>query len=540
MPKPAPQYHRCRRNDRRRRRRGASAAAPCAAAGPRAGIVDDETNSGHDPRPAARASPARRQPDVLPPLQLLIDGQWLAQTSAGTLPVLNPADGSTLGQLPVAGDAELAAALAAAERGFARWSRTLPLERFRIITAATRLIRERAAAIARTLTLEQGKPLAEAQREVTLSADIIDFLAEEAKRLASRGVPPRLPNVLSQTVQRVPVGPVAAFTAWNFPANLPARKLGGALAAGCSAIIKPDEQVPGTCIEFARAFQDAGLPPGVLNLVAGEPARISSTLIASPVIAKVSFTGSVAVGRLLGEQAARHLKRYTAELGGHAPVIVCADADGAALAPLAVQAKFRNAGQVCASPIRFLVHRSQYAAFRDAFVAGAAALRVGPGLDQGSQLGPLINARRVAQMQHYVDDALAHGGALLCGGARLDRPGFFYAPTVIEHAGADARVQAEEPFGPIALLDVFDELDDAIARANALPYGLAAYGFTRDLRSAHRLGQELQAGMVGINHFGVSQPETPFGGVKDSGLGHESGLEGLLGYTELKFVTIAG
>ncbi len=474
-----------------------------------------------------------------PAIQLLIDSQWIARTGSGTLPIENPADGSVLGELPVAGETELRAALEAAQRGFKIWSRTLPIERFRIISKATHLIRERAPAIARILTMEQGKPLAEALREVQLSADIIEFLAEESKRLASRGVPPRLPNVLSQTVVRIPVGPVAAFTPWNFPANLPARKLGGALSAGCSVIIKPDEAVPATCMELVRAFQDAGLPAGVLNMLLGRPAEISSTLIASPVIAKISFTGSVPVGKLLGEQAARHMKRYTAELGGHAPVIVCADADGAAVARLAVPAKFRNAGQVCASPIRFLVHRSQYAAFRDAFVAGANALKIGPGLEEGTQFGPLIAQRRVDEMQRFVDDAVEQGGALLCGGKRLPRPGYFYTPTVIENAPMTARVQTQEPFGPIALLDVFDDLDAAIERANALPYALAAYGFTHDLNLAHRLSQSLEAGMVGINHFGVSQPETPFGGLKESGLGQESGLEGLLGYTELKLVSIA-
>jgi succinate-semialdehyde dehydrogenase/glutarate-semialdehyde dehydrogenase len=474
-----------------------------------------------------------------PVIKLFIDGQWIARTASGTQAVLNPADGSLLGELPVAGEAELQAVQRAAARGFKVWSRTLPIERFRVITKATQLIRERAPAIARILTLEQGKPLAEALREVMLSADITDFLAEEGKRLASRSVPPRLANVLSQTVMRVPLGPVAAFTPWNFPANLPSRKLGGALSAGCSVIIKPDEQVPGTCMELVRAFDDAGLPAGVLNMVLGHPAEISAALIASPAIAKISFTGSVPVGKMLGEQAARHMKRYTAELGGHAPVIVCADADGAAVAKLALPAKFRNAGQVCASPIRFLVHRSQYATFRDAFVEGANALKVGAGLDEGTQFGPLIHERRINEMQRFVDDALAQGATLACGGRRLDRPGCFYAPTVLENAPLTARVQNEEPFGPIALLDVFDHLDTAIERANALPYGLAAYAFTRDLAVAHRLSQELEAGMVGINHFGVSQPETPFGGLKESGLGQESGLEGLLGYTEVKLVSIA-
>ena len=474
-----------------------------------------------------------------PTLQLLIDGRWIGRTDAGSIEVTNPADASVLGALPVAGPAEVEAAAAAAARAFPGWARTPPLERFRVITKATALLRERAAPMARTLTLEQGKPLAEALREVQLSADIVDFLAEEAKRLSARGVPPRLPNVLAQTVQRVPVGPVAAFTPWNFPANLPARKLGGALAAGCSVVIKPSEETPATCLEIARAFTDAGLPPGVLNVVAGDPAAISDALIAHPGIAKVSFTGSTAVGRLLGEKAARHLKRYTSELGGHAPVIVCADADALAVAKLSATAKYRGAGQVCASPIRFLVQRSVYPAFRDAFVAATRALRVGGGLEEGVQVGPLIAERRVREMQAFVDDALDQGATLLCGGERLDRPGFFYAPTALEGAPATCRVQREEPFGPIALLDAFDDLDEAIARANALPYGLAAYGFTRDLATAHRLGQELQAGMVGINHFGISQPETPFGGLKQSGMGSESGLEGLLAYTDVKLVSVA-
>ena len=497
-------------------------------------LVDNETNRAQAvglPRPM-RAMP-------YPKLELLIDGRWIERTAAGVLDVLNPADAGLLGRLPLAGPAEVQAAADAAQRAFAPWSRTLPLERFRIIGRATALLRERASEIARVLTLEQGKPLAEALREVTLSADIIDFLAEEAKRLATRGMPPRAPNVLAQTVQRVPVGPVAAFTPWNFPANLPARKLGGALAAGCSVVIKPAEETPATCLAIARAFMDAGLPAGVLNVVAGDPASISEALIAHPAIAKVSFTGSTAVGRLLGEKAARHLKRYTAELGGHAPVVVCADADPIAVAKLAATAKFRGAGQVCASPIRFLVQRAIFAPFRDAFVAATRALKVGNGLEEGVQVGPLIAERRVQAMQSLVDDAIRQGARLLAGGRRLDGPGFFYAPTVLEGASAGCRVQREEPFGPLALLDAFDDLDAAIARANALPEGLAAYAFTRDLALAHRLGVELQAGMVGINHFGVSQPELPFGGLKESGMGSESGLEGLLAYTDVKLVSVA-
>lgn len=474
-----------------------------------------------------------------PQLKLYIDGEWITQTGSGTLPVDNPATSDCLGELPIAGASELAAALEAAERGFQLWRSTLAVERFRIISEATRLLRQRAPQIARWVTLEQGKPLKEALREVLLSADIVDFLAEEGKRVYGRTVPPRLPNVLSQTVLRQPVGPVAAFTPWNFPVNLPCRKLGGALAAGCSVILKPAEETPAGALAIVEAFHDAGLPRGVLNLVCGEPAKISATLLSAPQIRKASFTGSVAVGKQLGELAARGMKRYTAELGGHAPVIVCADVDIEAVAQLSVIAKFRNAGQVCASPIRFYIHESRYEAFRKHFVAQAMALRVGNGLDESSQMGPLIHARRIVQMQHFVDDALTQGGKLLCGGQPLPGSGHFFAPTVLENVPMTAEVQQCEPFGPIALLQPFADLDQVLARANALPVGLSAYGFTRDLATAHRLGAELEAGMVGINHFSVSQPEIPFGGWKDSGIGQESGSEGLLSYTELKLVSVA-
>jgi len=474
-----------------------------------------------------------------PQLRLYIDGHWVAHTLSGELPVENPADGSILGRLPLAGPTELNTALDAAAAGFKRWRRMLALERFQLITAATRLLRERAKRIAHVLTLEQGKPLAESLREVMLSADIIDFLAEEGKRLYGRTVPPRLPNVLSQTVMRQPVGPVAAFTPWNFPVNLPARKIGGALAAGCSVIIKPAEETPATCMLMVEAFHDAGLPPGVLNMVCGNPPEISETLLASDLIRKLSFTGSVSVGKALGELAARGMKRYTAELGGHAPVIVCPDAHVEAAVKLGVAAKFRNAGQICAAPIRFYIHESRYEEFRDGFVAQARALKLGSGLNEGVNMGPLIHQRRVQEMQLFVEDALIQGGRLCCGGERIDGRGYFYAPTVLERVPPQARAQRIEPFGPIALLEPYEHIDDAIARANALPLGLGAYAFTHDLGLAHRLGEELEAGMVGINHFAVSQPETPFGGWKESGIGQESSIEGLLGYTDVKLLSIA-
>lgn len=337
---------------------------------------------------------------------------------------------------------------------------------------------------------------------------------------------------------RQPVGPVAAFTAWNFPVNLPARKVGSALAAGCSVIVKPAEETPGSCMAMVRCFLDAGVPPDALNLVCGDPAQVSSFLIAHEAIKKVSFTGSVAVGKLLGEMCARGVKRFTPELGGHAPVIVCEDADFDFSLKNSVTAKYRNAGQVCASPIRFYVHRKHYEAWSAGFAKAASALRLGPGVDAQTQMGPLSHVRRVADMQQLVADALDHGARLLCGGKRLDRPGYFFEPTAFADVPAACRLARTEPFGPIATLEPFDELDDAIAKANASPYGLGAYAFTRDLATAHRLGEEIEAGMVGINTFGVSQPEMPFGGWKESGHGQEMGAEGLLGYTELKTVLV--
>ena len=472
-----------------------------------------------------------------PTLALYIDGNWLASASGGSRAVINPADESVLALLPLAGAVELEQAVAAAQRGFAFWKSTTASERHATLTRATRLLRERVDGIARTMTLEQGKPLAESRREVLLSADIIDFLAEEGKRSYGRVVPPRSSAVLAQVVSQVPVGPAALFTPWNFPMNLPARKIGAALAAGCSAVFKPAEETPGTAIELVRAFHDAGLPAGVLNLVCGEPAQVSSTLIAHEAIRKVSFTGSIPVGKHLGELCARGVKRYTAELGGHAPVLVLPDADAVQAARLSVSAKFRNAGQVCASPTRFLVHASLFETFLATLRDGAQRLRVGNPLQPGIDMGPLAHARRVGEMQALVDDALACGATLVCGGKRLPGPGYFFAPTLLAHVPPAARIMRQEPFGPIAVVNAWTELDDVLAQANGLPYGLAAYLFTRDLTLAHTVAQRIEAGMVGVNHFGVSQPETPFGGVKESGYGSESGAEGLAAFQDTKLTS---
>jgi succinate-semialdehyde dehydrogenase/glutarate-semialdehyde dehydrogenase len=375
-----------------------------------------------------------------PTLSLYIDGAWAAGGGSHRS-VVDPATENQIGELPLAASADLDRALAAAERGSVVWRATPAIERFRIMRRAADLMRERAKAIGEILTLEQGKPLAEAVREVSLSGDIIEFLAEEGKRAYGRIVPARTADILAQNVMKVPVGPVAAFTPWNFPANQPSRKLGGALAAGCSVILKPAEETPGTAVEIVRCFEEAGLPKGVLNLVFGAPPEVSRHLISSPVIRKVAFTGSTAVGRELGALAGRYIKRYTPELGGHAPVIVLADADIDRAVRLSVAAKFRNAGQICTAPTRFLVEAPVMARFAEGFVAAAKALKLGHGLDATTQMGPLAHERRVAHMESHVSDAEAKGARLLLGGRRTANKGYFYEANVISDAPLDARVQ---------------------------------------------------------------------------------------------------
>jgi succinate-semialdehyde dehydrogenase/glutarate-semialdehyde dehydrogenase len=475
-------------------------------------------------------------------LALHVAGHWHAVASGGDRVVVNPADGSELGLLPLAGVLDLEAAAESAQKGFLLWKAVRPHDRYVILRRAAELLRQRSERIATVLTLEQGKLLSEANREVMLAADIIDFQAEEGKRLEGRTVPARVAGVLSHTVIRQPVGPVLAFTPWNFPVGLPARKLASALAAGCSVVLKPAEQTPGSCMLLVRCFLDAGVPGDAINMVCGEPAQVSGFLIERPEIAKVSVTGSVAVGKLLGEQTARHMKRFTGEFGGHAPVIVCEDMFESAAMDFvfknAFVSKYRNAGQICASPVRFYLPRARLQAFAERFSDAASALRLGAGMEATSQMGPLTHAGRIEDMEHFVNDAIRHGAQLMTGGRRLDRKGNFFEPTVITHVPPSARLMRQEPFGPIAVIQPYDTLEDAITQANALPYALGAYAFTRDLHTVHRLGEAIEAGMVGINHFGVSQPELPFGGHKQSGIGHEQGAEGLLRYTEVKTITV--
>ena len=469
-------------------------------------------------------------------LSLYINGRFHGVEGRETEPVENPATGETLGLLPHATHADLDEAVEAAATAFASWKTASGFERSGLLRQAASLIRQRSNAIAETLTLEQGKTLGEALGEVLVAADIFDWHAEEARRLYGRIIPGRLPNV-RQMVLHEPVGPCALFTPWNFPALTPARKLAAALAAGCTAVLKPSEETPGTAVAIVRALHDAGVPPGVVNLVFGHPDTISRRLIARREIRKISFTGSTLVGKHLLHLAADGLKRTTMELGGNAPVIICEDADLELAVSECVKFKYRNAGQVCIAPSRFLVHESIAAPFAEAFAQRSAALRLGNGLDAASHMGPLANARRLDQIEEMVENARASGGTITTGGRRLHNAGHFFEPTVITGAALDSMVFTREIFGPVAPVTSFSSLDEGLTLANSVSAGLAAYGFTRGRDNANRLIAEIEAGMVGINGFAVSTPETPFGGIKESGHGQEGGSEGVQAYLNVKFVS---
>jgi len=469
-------------------------------------------------------------------LFLLIDGQWLTAEGRDSSPVINPATGEVIGHVPHANQADLDRALASSQRGFEVWRKTSAYERAKVLRKASALLRERSETIATKLTLEQGKPLFEARYELASSADYFEWFAEEGRRVYGRVIPSRN-SAVQQLVKKEPIGPVAAFAPWNFPAITPSRKIGAALAAGCSIIIKPGEECPATALEIARALQDAGLPAGVLNVVFGEPAVISKYLIESPVTRKVSFTGSVPVGRHLSSLAGLALKPITLELGGHAPVIVCEDADIGATAKIVAAGKFRGTGQICLSPTRILVQEKVFDEFLEKFVAATHALKVGNGLEPDTQVGPLSNERRMRAITSLVADAVAKGARVMTGGAREPGKGLFWSPTILASVPADAEVMHEEPFGPLAVVLPFATLDEAIAEANRLPYGLAAYGFTESARAAVRLGNELEAGMIGINHTQMIVCELPFGGIKDSGQGSEGGAEGIQHYLTTKFIS---
>jgi len=470
---------------------------------------------------------------------LHIDGQWRPATGGRTIPVLNPATEEQIGTVPHASEADLDEALEAAKRGFATWKKVSAFDRSKLMRKAAELLRSRADSIARLMTLEQGKPLPEAKMEVMAGADVIDWFAEEARRAYGRVIPARAEGVY-QLVIKEPVGPVAAFTPWNFPINQVVRKLSAALATGCSIIVKAPEETPASPAELIRCFLDAGLPNGVVGLVYGVPAEISSYLIPHPVIQKVTFTGSTPVGKHLAAMAGQYMKRATMELGGHAPAIVFDDADVDLASKTLAGSKFRNAGQVCVSPTRFLVQEKVFDQFVDKFVAHAKAVRVGNGLEEGVQMGPLANDRRIPAMEALVADARQKGAEIRTGGNRIGNKGYFYEPTVITGVTREMRAMNEEPFGPMALMMPFRDFDEVVEEANRLPYGLGAYAFTRSAKTANAIASKVESGMMTINHLGLALPEVPFGGIKDSGYGSEGGSEAIEAYLITKFVSQAG
>jgi succinate-semialdehyde dehydrogenase/glutarate-semialdehyde dehydrogenase len=467
---------------------------------------------------------------------LYINGRFISAEGRKTQPVTNPATGAVLGQLPHATTEDLDQALAAAQAAFEQWRRTSPLERSAILRKAGDLLRQRMSEIGRNISLDQGKPLAEAIAETDKSAEHADWHAEEGRRIYGRVIPPRQPDV-RQLVQREPVGVCVAFSPWNFPIGQASRKVFAALGSGCTLIMKGPEDSPSGVIALVRALHDAGLPAGCLNLVWGVPAEISGYLIRSPIVRKVSFTGSTAVGKQVAALAASQMKRMTMELGGHAPVLVFEDADLDRAADILARFKMRNAGQVCISPSRFYVQRKAYDRFVARFVEVTRSLKVGDGLDDGVDMGSLVHERRVAAMESFMQDVSQRRGEVLTGGCRIGAKGSFFAPTVVAGLQADARLMHEEPFGPIAPVAPFDTFEDGIRLANSLPYGLSSYVFTQSLTTATRASNALEAGMVNINHYGSGMAEMPFGGVKDSGIGSEGGTETYDGYLVTKFIT---
>ncbi|MFN4164651.1 MAG: NAD-dependent succinate-semialdehyde dehydrogenase [Ferrovibrio sp.] len=476
---------------------------------------------------------------MYPEVSLYIDGAWTKGAGGKTIPVLNPATGEEIGKVAHAEKADLDRALAAADKGFKAWKKVSPYDRYKVLRKAADIIRGRADEIGKIMSMEQGKPFIEAKGETLLAGDIMDWFAEEARRTYGRIVPPRAEGVY-QLVVKEPVGPVAAFTPWNFPINQAVRKCSAALAAGCSIILKGPEETPASCAALVQAYVDAGVPAGAIQLVYGVPSEISEYLIPHPVIRKITFTGSTPVGKHLSMLAGQHMKRITMELGGHAPAIVFDDADVDTAVKVLSANKFRNAGQVCVSPTRFLVHESVYGKFVEGFTAFAKSLKVGDGLDKDTRMGPLANDRRVQAMEMFVADAVSKGAKVETGGKRIGNKGNFFEPTVLTGINTDMRIMNEEPFGPLAPIMPFSSFDAVVEEANRLPFGLAAYAYTKSAKTAAAIGAAFEAGMVSINHHGLALPEVPFGGIKDSGYGSEGGSEAIEAYLNTKFITQVG
>ena len=460
-----------------------------------------------------------------PELYMIIDGERVPAGHRATHKVVNPATGETLGELPLADVADLDRALETAQRGFQIWRESTPQQRAAVLQGAARLMLERLEDLARTATLEEGKTLGEARIEVMMNVGLFNFYAGETQRIYGRQLV--RPAGMRSTVIYEPVGPVAAFSPWNFPLGNPGRKLGAPIAAGCSVIMKSAEETPASALGVLQCLLDAGLPKEVAQAVFGVPDQVSRHLLASPIIRKLSFTGSTVVGKHLAKLAADDMKRTTMELGGHGPVLVFDDVDVDTVLNTMAPGKYRNAGQVCVSPTRFIVKEDVFDRFRDGFIERAKTIKVGNGLDPESQMGPMANPRRPDAMERLIGDAVSRGGKLGTGGERIGNQGFFYAPTVLSEVPLDADIMNEEPFGPVAILNPFGSDDDMIAEANRLPYGLAAYAWTNDPKRRMRLARDIETGMLGINTNMIGGADAPFGGVKWSGHGHEDGPEGL-------------
>ncbi len=470
-----------------------------------------------------------------PPLRLLIDGEWREAANGAVRGVIDPATGEVVGYLPEATPTDIHEALAAAQRAFQSWRHTPPAERAAILVRGAAIMRERKDALAKTITLELGKPLAEAYVEVDRLAAVFEWHAAEGQRIYGRLVPGTAG--VNNMVIREPIGVVAAFTPWNGPAASPGRKITAALAAGCTVVIKPAEETPGSAILIAQCLQDAGLPNGALNVLFGDPSVVSSQLIESPIVRAITFTGSVPIGRHLAALAGQHLKPAILELGGHSPVIVCSDYDAAEAGRACARRKFLNAGQICMSPTRFYVHEQVYEAFVSAFVDTTEGIRVGSGFHPMSQMGPLANARRREATERLIDQAQGAGATVATGAKRLGSRGYYYAPTVLTDVSAQVEALRTEPFGPIALVMPFRDLDRAIELANDTPYGLSAFAFTNTPAWADRLIHEIECGIVSVNHFMGAGDSTPFGGMKDSGYGREGGAECFDGYLVSKLAS---
>lgn len=472
-------------------------------------------------------------------LNLLIAGEFCQGSEGKSEPVLNPATEEEISRVPHASRDDIERALVSSADGFKVWKATPAIERQRVLSKAADLMTDRLDMMAECLTLEMGKPLAESRIELQFAIDVVRWYGEEGKRAYGRVIPSRVPGI-RQMVVKEPVGPCCAFVAWNFPANNAIRKIAGALGAGCSMLIKPSEETPGTAMGIAQCFQDAGLPPGVLNVVFGVPDEVSRQVLGSWIPRKLSFTGSIPVGKHLQKLSAETLKRCTMELGGHAPVVVFDDADVEKAINSMIGFKYRNAGQVCISPTRFYVQKNVYNAFVQGFKERSEQIKVGNGMDANVEMGPLIADRRLDVMEEFVSDAVSHGAKIETGGQRLTNQGYFYAPTVLSDVPDQAKIMVDEPFGPLAPITPFDSMDEVIERANSLPFGLSAYVFTNDGAKAAAIEDALETGMVGVNHPMVSTPESPFGGVNESGYGSEGGIEGLEAFLRTKFVTESG